>query len=307
MLAGDAVSPSALLRAWTLEPGVIAGPALAAGAYAAGLRRLWRAAGAGRGIGARQVMSYGLGLTTILVALVSPLDALADTLFAAHMSQHLLLILVAPPLLLWGNPVVALLWALPRVRRAALLTWWRASTLRREWDAISHPAAAWTLHAATVVAWHAPPLFDLALRHEAVHALEHVSFLATALLFWWPVLHPVGRRRLGYGGALLYVFGMFLLGGGLGALLTFASTVLYAYGPTTRAWGLSPLEDQQLAGLIMWIPAGSIYVLFAVGLVLQWLQADARRDALPAELASAFAPQWRPPALKLKSAGTDLR
>ncbi len=295
MLAGDAVSPSDLLRAWSFEPGVVAGVALGAGAYAAGVRRLWRAAGAGRGIGGWQVLSFGLGLTTVLLALVSPLDALADTLFAAHMSQHLLLILVAPPLLLWGNPVVAVLWALPRVRRAALLAWWRTSALRPEWDAISHPAATWTLHAATVIAWHAPPLFDLALRHEAVHALEHFVFLATALLFWWPVLHPAGRRRLGYGGALLYVFGMFLLGGGLGALLTFASTVLYAYGPATRAWGLSPLEDQQLAGLIMWIPAGSVYVLAAVGLVLQWLQADTGRDVIPGELASAFAPELRPP------------
>ncbi len=295
MLAGDAVSPSDLLRAWSFEPGVIAGVGLGAGAYATGVRRLWGAAGVGRGIGGWQVLSFGLGLATILVALVSPLDALADTLFAAHMSQHLLLILIAPPLLLWGNPVVALLWALPRLRRAALLAWWRTSALRPEWDAISHPAAAWTLHAATVIAWHAPPLFNLALRHEAVHALEHVFFLGTALLFWWPVLHPAGRRRLGYGGALLYVFGMFLLGGGLGALLTFASTVLYAYGPATRAWGLSPLEDQQLAGLIMWIPAGSIYVLAAVGLVLQWLQADAGHEAIPGELASAFAPELRPP------------
>lgn len=295
MLAGDALSPSGLLRAWTFEPGVVLGGLAGAAAYAAGVRRLWRTAGVGRGIASWQALSFTLGLVTLLVALVSPLDALADSLFAAHMSQHLLLILVAPPLLLWGNPIVAMLWALPRARRAAVLAWWRASPLHHEWDAISHPAAAWTLHAATLLAWHLPPLFDAALRREGVHALEHASFLATALLFWWPVLHPAGRRRLGYGGALLYVFGMFLLGGGVGALLTFTTAVLYAYGPATRAWGLTPLQDQQLAGLIMWIPAGSIYVLAAVGLVLHWLRADAHRDVLPGNVAPVFAPDLRPP------------
>ncbi len=289
------VTPATLLRAWSFEPGVLLGVAAGAAAYAVGLRRLWRAAGVGRGIARWQAAAFALGLATILLALVSPLDALADTLFAAHMSQHLLLILVAPPLLLWGNPIVALLWALPRARRAALLAWWRASPLRHEWDAISHPAAAWTLHAATLLAWHVPPLFDAALRNDAVHALEHASFLGTALLFWWPVLHPAGRRRLGYGGALLYVFAMFMLGGGLGALLTFTSAVLYAYGPGTGAWGLSPLQDQQLAGLIMWIPAGSIYVLAAVGLVLQWLRSDGGRETVPGDVAPAFAPEFRPP------------
>ncbi len=295
MLAVGALSPRDLFRAWTFEPAVVLGVLAVATGYAAGVRRLWGTAGAGRGITGWQVLSFALGLVTLLVALVSPLDALSDSLFAAHMSQHLLLILVAPPLLLWGNPLVALLWALRRARRGALLAWWRASPLRHEWDAISHPAAAWTLHAATLLAWHVPPLFDAALRSDVVHALEHASFLATALLFWWPVLHPAGRRRLGYGGALLYVFAMFMLGGGLGALLTFTTVVLYAYGPATRAWGLSPLQDQQLAGLIMWIPAGSIYVLAAVGLVFHWLHADARAATLPGEVASAFAPELRPP------------
>ena len=295
MLAGDVVAPGTLLRAWTFEPGVLLGVAAGAGVYAAGTRRLWRAAGVGRGIARWQALSFALGLTTILVALTSPLDALSDTLFSAHMVQHLLLIMVVPPLLLWGNPVVALLWALPRERRAALLAWWRRSPLRFEWDAISHPAAAWTLHAATFVAWHIPPLFDLALRYDAVHALEHFTFLATALLFWWPVLHPAGRRRLGYGGALLYVFAMFLLSGSLGALLTFTTTLLYAYGPGIRAWGLSPVQDQQLAGLIMWIPAGSLYILAAAGVVLQWFNADARHALPPGDIAPAFAPALRPP------------
>ncbi|HEX9105881.1 MAG TPA: cytochrome c oxidase assembly protein, partial [Longimicrobiales bacterium] len=256
--------------------------------------RLWRAAGWGRGIWRWQVTAFAAGLLVVLLALQSPLDALAEALFSAHMTQHLLLVLVAPPLLIWGNPVVAGLWALPRARRARVLGWWRASRLRHEWDAISHPAAAWTLHAATLVAWHIPPMFNAALRSDPVHALEHASFLGTALLFWWPVLHPAGRRRLGYGGALLYVFGMFMLGGGLGALLTFASTVLYAQRAPT-SWGLSRLQDQQLAGLIMWIPAGAVYVLAAGGLVLQWFRADARRDRLPGAQPPPFAPELLPP------------
>ncbi len=280
MLAGETLSPRELLSAWVFEPTVVLGVAAGSAVYALGLRRLRAAVGPGRGVTHWQVAAFTAGLMSLVLALVSPLDALAEVLFSAHMGQHLLLILVAPPLLIAGNPVVAGLWALPRGQRASLLRWWRGSALRSAWAWVSAPAIAWTLHAIAILAWHVPPLFDAALRHESVHALEHASFLGTALLFWWPVLHPAGRRHLGYGAAVVYVFGMFLLGGGLGALLTFAPAVLYAYGPGISAWGLTALEDQQLAGLIMWIPAGTIYVVAAILLVLRWFEADARRSGV---------------------------
>lgn len=286
MHVGEPLAPHDLLAAWTLEPFVVASLAASAVAYAFGVRRAWAAAGVGRGIRLVQATSFAAGLLTILVALVSPLDALAATLFSAHMGQHLLLILVAPPLLIAGNPGVALLWLPARDGRTALMRWWRRSALRDAWHFLTSPASAWTLHAAAVLAWHLPPAFDAALRSEAVHALEHASFLGTALLFWWPLVHPAGRRRLGYAAGLLYLFGMFALSGALGALLTFAPAPIYAYGPGTAAWGLTALDDQQLAGLIMWIPAGAIYVIAAGVLVLRWLGAESGRTG-----AVIFAPE----------------
>jgi putative membrane protein len=264
----------------------VAGTAL----YARGLKRLRSAVGPGRGLPSWRVGAFAGGILTLVAALASPLDALAGVLFSAHMGQHLLLILVAAPLLIAGNPVLAALWALPRPTRARVLHGWRRSALRSAWRWLAAPVAAWILHALALLAWHTPALFDAALRHESLHALEHASFLGTALLFWWPIVHPAGRRQLGPGAAVVYVFGMFLLGGGLGALLTFAPVVLYAYGPGVAAWGLSRLEDQQLAGLIMWIPGGAIYVAAVVVLVMRWFRADDRRVQAAGE-ARIFAPE----------------
>jgi cytochrome c oxidase assembly factor CtaG len=137
---------------------------------------------------------------------------------------------------------------------------------------LSRPVPVLVLHVTALYLWHLPVLYQAALNDDRLHALEHASFFGTAWLFWWLIVDEKGRRKLGDGAAVLFVFLAGLASGALGALLTFAPTALYpiqALG--ARAWGLTPLTDQQLAGLIMWVPAGVVYVLTAAVLFLRWM------------------------------------
>ncbi len=256
--------PSAALP-WSFEPWVLACLALSAAWYAAGVVRLWRHAGRGRGIGVLPVGSFAAGWLALVVALVSPLDALGSELFSAHMVQHEVLMIVAAPLLVVGCPLAAWAWGLPRAWRAAIGGFFHHPAWRRPWQVVTAPVAAWALHAAALWGWHLPVLFDAALANEAVHAVQHAAFLFTALLFWWSLVEADRRGR--HGVALLSLFTTFAHTGALGALLTLAGVPLYApYFGTTSVHGLTPLEDQQLGGLVMWIPSGLLYL--ACGLVL---------------------------------------
>jgi putative membrane protein len=218
------------------------------------------------------------GWAVLAVALLPPLDALGEELFAAHMVQHELLLLVAAPLLVLSRPAGTLLWALPAAWRPAV-----AAAVQRGpgpvLRVLAQPGPAWALHAIVLWGWHVPALFDAALRNEALHVLQHASFLASALLFWWSLAGATGRaRRLGTG--VIYVFTTAVHSSVLGALLTFASTAWYApYLDTTARWGLSPGQDQQLGGLIMWVPGGGVLLLAGLWLVHQWLQESEWRDA----------------------------
>jgi putative membrane protein len=205
-------------------------------------------------------------MLALFVALVSPLDALGTALFSAHMVQHMVLVLVAVPLLVLGAPQTGLLWALAEPRRRRLGAWWHCATgLRIGWRALSRPLVVWLLHAAALWLWHLPRLYQAALTSELVHLAEHASFLGTALLFWWVLLGGSPRERLNPALGVLYLFSFALQGGLLGALMTFAPAPWYpAYTTTVAAWGLTPLEDQQLAGLIMWVPAGLVYLAAAL-------------------------------------------
>ncbi len=277
---------------WTLEPWVLASLGLSAVLYAAGLARLWQQAGARRGIRPWQAAAFATGWLTLAAALVTPLDALGSRLFAAHMVQHELLMVVAAPLLVLGRPLAAWTWAFPpglRQRIGAATRWrWLATA----WAALTRPLAAWGLHAVALWAWHVPVLFQAALHHEPVHVLQHASFLATALLFWWAVVGGDPRAQRG-GFALASLFTTMMHTGALGALLTFAPTVWYpAYELGGGAMGLTPLEDQQLGGLIMWVPGGAAYLLAGLALVGRVLArpavtpASAARPALPRSGAS---------------------
>jgi putative membrane protein len=253
----DAVRPETAWRAWSLAPIVVVPIVVTLWLYGRGARRLWARAGGRRGLTRAQAASFVAGVTVLIVALVSPLDALAGTLLSAHMVQHGLLVAVAPPLLVLGRPGVALAWALPgRWRRGA-------RALRVASDSLSRPPLAAVLHGLALWVWHAAAAFDAALAHGAVHALEHVSFLGTALLFWSAVVGARASRRAAP--ALGAMFATLLHGGILGALITLAPQTLYRwYRGRTELWGLSPLEDQQLAGLLMWVPLGTIYLAACV-------------------------------------------
>jgi putative membrane protein len=270
------VTPHELWRSWSFDPAIVTLIALLAAAYALGLRRLW-SRGRGRGISVLQAVSFAAGIVVLLVALVSPLDRIAASLFSAHMVQHLLLILVAAPLLVGGAAGTAIGLALPVPARRTVRSWEQHRSMRAVTGVLTRPVVVLVLHITALYVWHLPSFYQAALGNDAIHALEHACFFGTAWLFWWLIIDEKGRRKLGDGAAVLFVFLAGLASGALGALLTFAPTALYplqALG--ARGWGLTALQDQQLAGLIMWVPAGVVYVLTAAVLFLKWMsQMDA--------------------------------
>jgi putative membrane protein len=265
---------------WSLQPPVLVGLAAAAWAYARGVQRLW-SGGRRRGVSPWQVASFIGGLVALAIALVSPIHPLSSELLWVHMVQHVLLVLVAAPLLVLGAPLVPMTLAVPVSWRRRGRSWGRARWLRWAGRLVQWPIFAWVVSVGALWAWHVPPLYDEAVRNQAAHALEHFMFLATALLFWWVAFRRGRTRGFATGAQVLYVFTAGVQSGALGAVLTFAGSPLYQpYVHTATAWGLTPLQDQQLAGLIMWIPAGLVYVVAAGALFVRWLLAierEARR------------------------------
>lgn len=254
------LGPGDVWGAWHLDPVVIVVVAVVALAYGVGVRRLWRAR-RGRALPVRRVVCFYGGLSAVVFALLSPLDALGGSLFSAHMVQHLTLMVVAPPLLVYGAPLVPVALALPLGPRRATLRLGKRSSLHRVALLVGAPVTVWVVHMGALWAWHIPSLYAGALRNDFLHVLEHASFFTTALLFWSVVIAPARRTGASYGTRLALVFGTALQSGALGATLTFASVALYAvHAEGAQAWGLSALEDQRLAGVIMWIPAGAAYL-----------------------------------------------
>src|SRR5205085_5708203 len=184
----------------------------------------------------------------------------------AHMAQHELLMIVAAPLLVLGRPLAAMLWAMPASWRIPIASAFQWTPIAATWRFFTAPVVAVIVHAIALWVWHLPSLYEATLRSDFIHALQHTSFIVTAALFWWALIH--GRYgRLGYGAAVIYVFVTAGHSGALGALITFAPDLWYPiYGARTAAWGLSPIEDQQLAGLIMWIPAGALFTILGIAL-----------------------------------------
>jgi putative membrane protein len=277
--AGAPLAPHDLWSAWSLDPLFTLPLAASAALYARGVGRLWARAGRGRGVGTGAVAAFTLGWGALALALVSPLHPLGGVLFSAHMTQHELLMVVAAPLLVAGRPLVPTLWALPRRWRSALGGAARGRAVSAAWRWLRTPLHAWWLHLAALVLWHLPALYQTTLRQEAVHAAQHVSFFGSALLFWWALLHGRAPRR---GAAVTYLFAAMLATSVLGALLTMSTRLWYpAYAATTAPWGLMPLEDQQLGGVIMWIPGGLSYLLAALWLLGGLLRDGAVRAARP--------------------------
>ncbi len=253
---------------------------LSLGLYVRGVHAIWRSAGPGHGIRSWETAAFVVGWLALAVALISPLHQLGGVLFSAHMAQHELLMVVAAPLLVLGRPIIPFLWALPISWRRVLGAWSAVGAVSATWVLLTGPLVAWALHGIAIWVWHAPALYQATLSSDAIHTLQHVTFLVTALLFWWALLH--GREgRLGRPAAVIYLFTTSVHTSLLGALLTFSAGLWYPlYEATTLPWGLTPLEDQQLAGVIMWVPAGVAYLAATLVLAATWLKDAAARPLL---------------------------
>ncbi|HET8913166.1 MAG TPA: cytochrome c oxidase assembly protein [Ktedonobacteraceae bacterium] len=231
---------------------------------------------------------FVLGFAIIFLALVSPLDELGDTyLFSAHMVQHLCLTLIAPPLLLLGTPA----WLLEPV--------FAYKPLYRIARGLTYPAVAFLLFNFDFWLWHAPPLYNATLENEGIHILEHLTFIILAVINWWPIFSPMPQEsklgRLPLGGQILYLFlsGMPVVA--LGAGLTFFPPLYAPYLSVPRIWGISAASDQQLGGLIMWVPGNIVYILIMSVLFIRWMQnqeakqinEERQRDQEEAELSAS--------------------
>ena len=208
------------------------------------------------------------GNLIVLGALMSPIDSLADQLFAAHMVQHMLLLDIAPILAILGLTKVIL----RPVTRAV-------HDLERRAGPIAHPAFAVALYVGVIWAWHVPAAYDLAVRHEGIHLLEHLSFLVAGSLYWWHLISPIrARMRLGGMGPIVYMGTSKLFVGALGMAIAFAPTALYPYYEhVPRIWGLSPLDDQAVAGLIMAVEQSLVMGIAIVVLFIRAL-AESERE-----------------------------
>lgn len=249
------------LTQWDWEPSILIGTALILGLYLYAIGPFAELRGYEH-ISRGKAVAFVLGVDIIFLALVSPLDKLGDKyLFSAHMVQHLLLTLVGPMLMVIGTPE----WFLrPIVRNKALFAVARFLT---------YPAVAFVLFNGDFFLWHAPALYDATLTNSTLHIFEHLTFIVFGILFWWPLLSPSkDLPRLSLGGQVLYLF----LGGMpsvlLGAGLTFAPPLYVPYIAAPRAWGISAATDQQLGGLIMWVPVNVGYIIVMSVLFLRWMQ-----------------------------------
>lgn len=237
----------------------------AAAIYLGGTARLWRRAGVGHGLPRWRAACFAAGLLTLAASLLSPLHDIGDRLFAAHMLQHMLLMAVAAPLLALGAGPAAAVWTLPRGARrrlGAVLRLGRVLT-RLEVATLLQAVALWT--------WHIPAVYATALASPGMHWLQHASLFGGAMLFWQAVL---GRRGRGQpGAAIACLFLTALHTGLLGVLLTFARVPLYpGQSAAAHDLGLTALGDQQLAGLVMWVPGGVIYAIAALALAAAWIR-----------------------------------
>ena len=223
---------------------------------------------------------YLAGILALVLALLSPIDVYAGDLFFMHMVQHLLLMMIAPPLLQLANPMSRILWAFPRgVRRRIGGTLNNAGVLRLAIQGVSVPVIAWLIFVVTIWVWHTPATYNAALASESVHVLEHLTMFGAALIFWWPVIGPAPvRSRMPHPLRFLYLFLALFQNILLGAILTFAQGPVYSYYEATPDhWGIDGELDQQLGGVLMWIPGTMMYFTALALLFFTWLEQEERR------------------------------
>lgn len=238
--------------------------------YGVGVTRLWRRAGLGQGVRVRQAVGFACGCAALVIAFSPALHELSERRLFGHMLQHELMMVVAAPFIAWSSPLVAFLWALPDGARRTVAASFVPNAANPVWRAVTAPWSVFLQYGAALWVWHMPAAYAFAMEHAWAHGLEHLCFLVTACLFWWGIAYgSQGRGR--YGAAVVYVFVTGVHGGVLGALLTVAPRVWYRPYLLQGTPGLSALEDQQLAGLLMWIPSSIAFVVGGVMLFAAWL------------------------------------
>jgi putative membrane protein len=251
------------LEAWGLEPAILIPVILLGALYTLGVRHTR--------VRARDLALFSAGYATLVGALVSPLHGMSEQIFSAHMLQHELLMAVAAPLLVVARPGPVLMWAFPRGGRQQIASFLRARGVRSAWHVVTRPFDAWLIHGVAIWVWHIPLFFQATLHSDAIHALQHLCFFGSALLFWWSITH--GTRRAARGMAIVYLFTTAVHTSVLGALMTFAHQPWYPeYAAGAAAWGLTPMSDQALGGLIMWVPASVPYLVAALAIMHGWLR-----------------------------------
>jgi cytochrome c oxidase assembly factor CtaG len=275
---------AAFLTSWNFRAEVMLIVAVSAVAYTYGWQRLRNRGYQGTACG-WQPASYLTGLMIVGLALLSPIDRFASMLFTLHMVQHLLLIIVAAPLLLLADPLPTFLWALPRpIRHKVGRLLRRDAVGRKGFWAVTWMPVAWLVFVGNLWAWHYPAAYQAALRHEFIHDLEHLAFFGTALLFWWPIINPAPRvhGRLHPGHPTLHILYLVTAAAqsvALGAVIALPGRVLYPfYAVALRLWGLSPLNDQALGGGIMWVSA-HMYLLPILLVVARLLKEEERAQS----------------------------
>lgn len=278
LIAGSGCFSGSEIAGWTTDPAVLA-PLLIGGlVYGLGVARLWSAAGFGRGASLLQVACFAGGWLLMAAALVSPLHELSLRLFSVHMVEHELVMAAAAPLLVLARPLPSMLWAFPSRWRRGVAKGAKAIGFLLGWDILSRPLVATILHAVAIWAWHIPFAFEAALLSEPLHWLQHLSFLVTALFFWWAMFDARSRQ----GAAVLELFFTAMHTAFLGVLLTVAPRPMYPLQSLlSQHYGLDPLSDQQLAGLIMWVPAGTVYVAAGLVLAFRWIGQSGRGAPFP--------------------------
>ncbi len=291
---------SRIATAWDFDPSVIIGCLALAIVYALACNLTPNPFPLGKGYQAKnrtllvpsdspslKGRGWGLGLfllgdLVMLLALISPIDVLADDyLFSAHMLQHMLLVLAVPPLLILG---------IPRNLARSVVRVRALGTIDR---VLRNPAIAWTLGMAALWVWHLPRLYDATLASEALHIFEHLVFLVTATIFWWPILAPLEDSRMSHGAAFAYLGAAMLATTILGILITFAPVGVYtAYlhpedslgilDALRHSWGLTTEADQELGGLLMWVPGGLVYLGAIMAVLARWYREPAAEHFAPA-------------------------
>lgn len=289
-VADNPVRPSVheVATAWSVDASVVLPLLAAVWLYDLGCRALWRRFGRWRVIHRQSVAAFATAIALLVLALVSPLDALAASLFSAHMAQHMLLVLAIPPLLLISRADLAIAAALPGAWQRGVRRWFHRPAQRRCTSLLLHPATAWGFFAAIFWLWHVPMFYDAALHHDSIHAAEHVALLIAGLLFWRVVLRAAGQRAFPYALAIGFVFTSMLQMSVLAAMLTFSSVPWYpAYGAPTAQWGISLLTDQRTGALVMWMTSNGVFLGLIVLLFARWFAVEERRADHPVHVTRA--------------------